>query len=623
MSPTTMKKAISMNRPLLSLLTLGATLVLTAAAQAAAPGITGGTTTTATFNLTAGIGNLNQPDGNAVYSWGYGCNGAPAGFAPAAMVAVSSCGAMQVPGPTLIVTEGQTVTVNLINNLPPAAGNTSILFPGFVLTSTSCSTSAAGSAVGLLTCEATPGSTVTYTFTANSPGTRAYYSGTQSDLQVEMGLYGAIIVLPKNVPTVCSAGLPANAAGNNAAAQKKWGESDFRLAPAAYDHPKTCYDREYLFQFAEMDPNIHKTALAQVTSLGASGACAVSTNTSANTSCHLEVPTEPYHPAYFLINGRSMPDDMDPNYAGEYPNQPYNGNPHMHPGELTLIRVIGQGRWEHPFHEHANHVRILARDGNLLLSPDGQTLAGMLMFTTDTFPGQAFDGIFYFTGRGLNWDMYGHNPTSSDGLAKLPCLPDANGYNTAGADNLAYTRVNYFEWCQDHNKPLEANPLGDVSAGGPMTLPNPNIFTNGAWYSGSPYLGPDATLRADSSLVGGAVPAGGTPANAATGNNNASGCVSGTTATDAAAAATAAATAAGDTPAQIAAAAAAAAAAATPNCSNLQPSNVQANPANERGWAYMWHSHNEREITTNNVFPGGMLMMMLVDSREFVIDESK
>jgi hypothetical protein len=62
---------------------------------------------------------------------------------------------------------------------------------------------------------------------------------------------------------------------------------------------------------------------------------------------------------------------------------------------------------------------------------------------------------------------------------------------------------------------------------------------------------------------------------------------------------------------------------ATPNCSNLQPSNVQANPANERGWAYMWHSHNEREITTNNVFPGGMLMMMLVDSREFVIDESK
>jgi hypothetical protein len=36
----------------------------------------------------------------------------------------------------------------------------------------------------------------------------------------------------------------------------------------------------------------------------------------------------------------------------------------------------------------------------------------------------------------------------------------------------------------------------------------------------------------------------------------------------------------------------------------------------------MWHSHNEREITTNNAFPGGMMMMMLVDSREYPIDES-
>ena len=46
------------------------------------------------------------------------------------------------------------------------------------------------------------------------------------------------------------------------------------------------------------------------------------------------------------------------------------------------------------------------------------------------------------------------------------------------------------------------------------------------------------------------------------------------------------------------------------------------NPSSEAGFAFMWHSHNEREITTNNIFPGGMLMMMLVDSREFVIDES-
>jgi FtsP/CotA-like multicopper oxidase with cupredoxin domain len=373
-----------------------------------------------------------------------------------------------------------------------------------------------------------------------------------------MGLYGAIIVLPASVPAACTA--HSGFAGMNGAAETHWGETDFRLSAAAYDHAKTCYDREYLFQFSEMDLNIHNQALAQVT---AAGSC-----TAGAPGCSLEVPTEPYHPAYFLINGRSMPDDMDPNYLPAYPHQPYNGNPHMHPGEQVLIRVVGQGRWQHPFHEHGNHVRILGRDGNLILSQTDPTeLAGPLLFTTTTTPGLAFDGIFYWTGRGLNWDAYGHNPASTDSSATLPCIPDANGYNTG-----APTAINYFEWCQDHNKPVEAAPFGDVASGGPTTLPSPDLFTNGPWYGGSPYLGPDATLRA-------------------------TGCSNGTSAGNGAV-----------------------------NCGATgatPPSGTIANsPSKEAGYAFMWHSHNEREITTNNAFPGGMLMMMLVDSREFVIDET-
>ena len=564
MFATTLKQAIAMKR-LIAVPLAGAGLLLAAVAQAAAPGITG-----PSFNLTAQPAYITQPDGQAVYSWGYGCTTAPnaSAFVPTMPNATPACSTMQVPGPTLIVTEGATVSVTLTNSLPKAAGNTSILFPGFTLTST-CPTTQQG----LLTCEAPPGGSVTYTFVASSPGTRAYYSGTQGDLQVEMGLYGAIIVLPSaattnpNYPAVCgtltSGGLPVAHPGNNRAAQTNWGEGDFRLAAAAYDHPDTCYDREYLFQFSEMDPNIHTTALAQST-LNCTG-------------CML-VPTEPYHPAYFMINGRSMPDNMDPNYAGQYPHQPYNGDPHMHPGELTLIRVVGTGRWQHPFHEHGNHVRILGRDGNLILSnstiqysDNGNllsavpALAGPLFFTTTTTPGLAFDGIFYWTAKGLNWDAYGHNPKSKDPNALLPCTPDANGYNTG-----APTAINYYEFCQDHNKPVQANPFGDVATGGPVTLPDPNIFTNGAWFGGSPYLGPDATSRATFGTC--------------TGTNNTTSC--GTT---------------GTTP----------------------PSGTIANnPSSEAGFAFMWHSHNEREITTNNIFPGGMLMMMLVDSREFVIDET-
>src|ERR1700674_3221979 len=166
-----MKNAISMTRLLLTGMAAVA-LLLPSTGHAAAPGITGGTGLTATFNLTAQAAYVTQPDGAMVYSWGYGCDGAPGGFAPGA-IAGAFCNTMQVPGPTLIVTEGQTVTVNLKNGLPTSAGNTSILFPGFNVT-----TSGTGSVAGLLTQEAIPGGTVTYTFTAGAAGTRAYYSGT-------------------------------------------------------------------------------------------------------------------------------------------------------------------------------------------------------------------------------------------------------------------------------------------------------------------------------------------------------------------------------------------------------------------------------------------------------------
>ena len=535
-------------RAALARVAVGATLACMAAvAGAAAPGISG-----TSFALVANAGYTSQPDGAQIYTWGYGC---PAGsthtFAPAAFGSVGFCPTMQLPGPTLIVTEGTTVTVALTNSLPTGAGNTSIIFSGIP-------TTASGGVAGLLAMEAAPGGTVTYSLnTTGKAGTHAYYSGTQSDLQIEMGMYGALVVLPSTTPAGCVAlgGLGG-------------GGEEYRLAPAAYDHAATCYDREYLFQFGEIDPQIHAQAEAQIKMIAACppGTTSAITGVPCPAVAKLFVNTEPYHPRYFLINGRSMPDNMDADYAPNYPNQPYNGNPHMHPLDQVLLRVIGQGRWEHPFHEHANHVRILARDGNLMLSPtDATRLAGLMMFTTDTYPGQAFDGIFYWSGKGLNWDIYAHTAKNAGNPA---CTPDANGYYTrasgatipvfAATAPYALTTtgsVNYGEWCADHNHPLEANPVGPVGSGGPATLPDPLVATNGLWYNGTPYLGPDAVNRSR-----------------------------------------------GPTP--------------------LPPGGALQNPPAESGIAFMWHSHNEREITTNDVFPGGMLMMMLVDPPVWYIDET-
>ena len=545
---------------------------------AAVPGITG-----ISFALQANQGLSSQPDGVQIYSWGYGCAStytptfAPASFAAAGVI--QFCPTMQLPGPTLIVTEGQTVTVTLTNNLPPAAGSTSIVFTGFTPSATTAapgSMTSSGGTQGVLAMEAATGTTVTYTLnTTGKAGTHAYYSGTQPDLQVEMGLYGALVVLPLH---------PGIAPGSTAASPcvplggRLQGGLEYRNSSAAYDHPATCYDIEYLWQWGEIDPVIHAQAEAQVK---ATPICTTPRG------C-LSVVTEPYHPRYYVINGRSMPDDMDADYAPNYPAQPYNGNPHMHPLDQVLIRTIGQGRWEHPFHEHANHVRILARDGNLMLSQTDQTkLAGLMMFNTDTWPGQAFDGIFYWSGKGLSWDIYGHTPKLNDGSTRPACTaasqmlgtsaacepeckPDANGYFThaTGAVPPVFSKaapyallngtaasLNYGEWCADHEHPLEAKPAGQVGVGGAATLPDPLVATNGLWFNGTPYLGPDAVNRSR-----------------------------------------------GPTP--------------------LPPGGALQNPPLESGIAFMWHSHNEREITTNDVFPGGMLMMMLVDPPVWYIDET-
>ena len=473
-------------------------LLPTSPARAAVPGITG-----PTFNLVASPSYISQPDGASIYAWGYGCDRAPAGYLPGFVTNSTGptpfCPTMQLPGPTLIVTEGDTVTVNLRNALPAAAGNTSILFPGFSVTTST----GPGTAAGLLTQEATSGSTVTYTFTATTPGTRAYYSGTQGDLQIEMGLFGAIVVVPKTAPAACTT------------------KGAYALAAAAYDNGATCYDREYLFQLSEMDSRIHDAALAQVNACP-TGPCA-----------QIQVVTDPYHPNYFLLNGRSLPDDMDTSYSPGYVHQPYNANPHMHPGEKLLMRIIGQGRWQHPFHFHGNHARVLARDGNLMVSAvDGTSLAGPLLFTTPTVSGQAQDQIFTWTGKGLNWDVYNHRPTDNPQVA---CTPDANGYHSVVGS------PNYGEWCADHLKPI------------PVAPPDPTIVAIGQWYGGTPYLGIQNT--------------------------------GGFTNT------------------------------------NEPPGTLNQNP--QAGYAYMWHSHNEREITTNDVFPGGIMSMLLVDPPVWFIDETQ
>lgn len=296
-----------------------------------------------TVNLTARTGYINTPDGASIFMWGF----APQG------------GVMQYPGPTLIMAQGATVRINLNNTLPDAV---SIVFPG------QSGVNATGGAAGALTREAPPdGGAVSYSFTAHQPGTYLYHSGTRQDLQVEMGLVGALIVRPP-------------------------------VATQAYNHAATVFDQEFLFLLTEIDPDVHDAVEA--------GRPARADMTA-------------FWPVYWFINGRCAPDTMLPAFASWLPNQPYDCHPMMMPGQKLLMRMVGAGRDAHPFHFHGNNATIVARDARMLGSSPGISGPDLAEseFTIPVAPGQTTDAVFEWTGAKLGWDIYGHTSTNDPMMA--------------------------------------------------------------------------------------------------------------------------------------------------------------------------------------------------------------
>lgn len=321
------------------------------------------------FTFTAKGGHVSTSEGNSIYFWGF-ANGSGANAV------------MQYPGPTMIVNQGDAVTVTLYNELPVPV---SIIFPG------QSGVVASGGVAGLLTQEApagtaaAPGGPVTVTFTASQPGTYLYQSGTRQDLQVEMGLVGALIVRP----TGFNADVPANR--------------------RAYNHDDSLYAHEHLFLLTDMDENIHDTIEHQVL-----------------TGLPIAADMTKWYPQYWFINGRSGTDTLLPAGAPWLPHQPYDAIVLIKPKEKVLQRVIGAGRDSHPFHHHGNDGLLIARDGRLLSSTPTTLTAGADLaypqFTVPASPGSTWDQIFEWTGEKLGWDIYGHAP--GDPMAPGEYEPD-------------------------------------------------------------------------------------------------------------------------------------------------------------------------------------------------------
>lgn len=351
----------------------GAMQVSAGAASYPATGIICTENASATFTLTAKEGYIGLTDGNVVYMWSYANGGED----------------FQHPGPILCVTEDDTVTVVLQNELPEA---TSIVFPGQADVMANGEPvmpqyDVNGDVVSLAQ-SAAPGEAVTYTFVATEPGTYAYESGTNPAIQVQMGLFGAVVVRPK---------MGANYVYN---------DMDTKFKP----------ETEYILMLSEIDPLMH-TAIER----------------------NQPFDMRNYQARYFLINGRTFPDTIAPNYASWLTGQPYGSLSHIHPydpNEFVLdensqptttpnpsynpdpavARYLGFGVKDYAFHPHAFNSLLIGRDGSMLQGPDGQDIATE-RFSIPVGPSQTTDALFSWSDV-EGWD-------ANDPNAALPVtLPD-------------------------------------------------------------------------------------------------------------------------------------------------------------------------------------------------------
>jgi FtsP/CotA-like multicopper oxidase with cupredoxin domain len=162
------------------------------------------TGTNVTCDLWAEVGSTLLPDGASVTIWGYS---ATDGGVPA------------LPGPVLIVNQGDTVTVNLTNHLLEP---TALHFQGQDMLPDTTGLAAGASAA--------------YVFTAANPGTYLYEAGPLSNAQhqVAMGMYGALIVRPLD-----GLGQP--------------------LLNQAYAGLSTAFDDEFLVVLSTIDPALNSS----------------------------------------------------------------------------------------------------------------------------------------------------------------------------------------------------------------------------------------------------------------------------------------------------------------------------------------------------------------------------
>lgn len=227
---------------------------------------------TRNYNLSIGSGTKTLIDNTTAFMFSY-----------------SDDGTLKVPGPVLVVNEGDAVSVTVTNN---RSESHNFFIPGVTAQTTIA-----------------PGASYTYNFTAPAAGTYLYYDSL-SAVNREMGLYGAMIVMP--------------AGGSNAI----WAEGP-------------TFNQQYLWLYSDID-NVNWNPVVQ------NGG---------------NVNTSVYKPNYFFLNGLGF------NQTLNNPGTLTSGHITGTNGQNILVRMANASLVPQSIHYHGYHPRQWDKNGTRFSVP--------------------------------------------------------------------------------------------------------------------------------------------------------------------------------------------------------------------------------------------------------------
>ncbi len=292
-----------------------------------------------TVDLVAEKVSATMPDNTVVPMWGF-----------RESADATNPGAWRIP--TISAVAGDSLTINLANNLNGAPGlvePVSILVPGQKATESGAMTpqffvdGQGRQRVRAFTHEAAAGNTDSYQWANLKAGTYLIQSATHTAVQMQMGLYAILKV-------------------DAVAGSRAYGDDSTTI----YD-----YRTDVTLLFSEIDPILHEAVATGVYGTG---------NPVPSTGLPM-TSTMDYNPTYFLVNGQPYSAGTEAIFAGA-------------PGFDILLRLLNAGLKSRMPLLQGSYMTVLAEDGNPLPFTHEQ-------YSIDLAPGKTMDAMIKDPQEGL------------------------------------------------------------------------------------------------------------------------------------------------------------------------------------------------------------------------------